>query len=101
MATKGRKHETLVLQGDEGSIAKKMKKEKKSAGGEEHNGALVCARQCLLFAESLECGQGEYHVLYRKGVCTRAAVTLLYPFSLSLSSVSSADLLSPRGPAHK
>jgi len=47
--------------------------------------ALVCARQCLLFAESLECEQGGYHVLYRKGVCTRAAVTLLYLFSLFLS----------------
>lgn len=62
--------------------------------------ALACTRLCLLFAESLECGQGGYHVLYRKGVCTRAAVTLLYPssLSLSLSSVPSADRLSPRGP---
>lgn len=64
--------------------------------------ALACARLCLLFTESLECGQGRggkdggYHVLYRKGVCTRAAVTLLYPFSLS--SVPSADRLSPPGP---
>lgn len=76
-------------------------KERSSPGGEEHNGA--CMRTpvftlCRISRMRTEEGARGYHVLYRKRVCTRAAVTLLYPLSLSLSSVPSADRLSPRGP---
>lgn len=86
MATTGRKQETPVLQGDEGSrgTSRKGRRKRRNRPAASSTMALACTRLCLLFAESLECGQGGYHVLYRKGVCTRAAVTLLYPSSLSL-----------------